>query len=228
MDAALGAGSWKDSSDAVSELWRLLDGTDFPTATDRLLPGDRIPEVIQKALRDLLREGLQLATQNLSQTQDDRTRETIVRVRQELQRLIAELDTLVDPASPPQFVVNTVGTTGSDAVRATATSEAKGEPTGAGQLPLSRLKAYQQYQEAIARSRETDGVLSKESEDRAVYDWLTEHGEERLPKFETWARYVRAARESSDTSKHSPRAGRTTGRSVVKRSEIDDAADNQR
>jgi hypothetical protein len=90
------------------------------------------------------------------------------------------------------------------------------QPEGAG-LPPSRQKAYSQYLWAVKENAELDGAT-----DQQVYDWLSEHLEdgEQLPPFNTWSRYVREARSHHNTSKHSSRVDRETGRSIVRPDQI--------
>ena len=56
--------------------------------------------------------------------------------------------------------------------------------------------------------------------DKEAYDWLKKNGatgeDDRLPSFETWQRYVTAARQYHNDRKNTPRAGRTAGPSVVR------------
>jgi hypothetical protein len=91
------------------------------------------------------------------------------------------------------------------------------EVTGGAGLSPSRRKAYQQHQWAVESNVELEGTT-----DRQVYDWLGEHLDEneQLPPFSTWSRYLRDARASYGTSKHTPRAGRKAGRSIVRPDEI--------
>lgn len=91
------------------------------------------------------------------------------------------------------------------------------EVTGSAGLSPSRRKAYQQHQWAVETNAELEGTT-----DRQVYDWLGEHLDEneQLPPFSTWSRYLRDARASYGTSKHTPQAGRKTGRSIVRPDEI--------
>jgi hypothetical protein len=81
----------------------------------------------------------------------------------------------------------------------------------------SRQKAYQQYLSAVASDPELVGAT-----DRAVYEWLEAHLEEgdKLPSFSIWARYLRDARPKYNASKHTRRAGRKTGRSIVRPDQI--------
>jgi hypothetical protein len=81
-------------------------------------------------------------------------------------------------------------------------------------LPLSRKKAYGQYDWALKQNRALQGAT-----DREVFDWLKSDGSEKLPSFPTWSKYVRDARRATDTNKHKSRAGRT-GRSVVRLEEL--------
>jgi hypothetical protein len=84
-------------------------------------------------------------------------------------------------------------------------------------LSPSRQKAYQQYLSAVASDPELGGAT-----DRAVYNWLEAHLEEgdQLPSFSVWARYLRDARATHHTGKHTRRAGRKTGRNIVRPDQI--------
>ncbi len=61
---------------------------------------------------------------------------------------------------------------------------------------------------------------------RRAYDWLTKQEFDaplvgyNLPAFDTWSRQLRDARKYHGEQKHQPRAGRATGKSVVKQIEI--------
>jgi hypothetical protein len=103
------------------------------------------------------------------------------------------------------------------APRAT-TGQSVTEPAVRGQLPPAREKAYRQYLDAV----EKNPTLLSEATDREVYDWLQEHAEgEQLPTYATWSKYVREGRNHYGTSKHTPRTGRPTGKSVVRRDDIE-------
>jgi hypothetical protein len=104
-----------------------------------------------------------------------------------------------------------------DGDRGAPAEEERTTGTSETDLPPSRQKAYSQYQWAIRTNAELSGAG-----DRAVYDWLTEHSEEgeQLPSFASWTRYLRDARAAIGTSKHTPRHGRETGRSIVRPSDI--------
>ena len=82
------------------------------------------------------------------------------------------------------------------------------------ELPPSRMKAYRQYTWA----QQQEATLKT---DREVYDWLQDHVEqdENLPKFSTWSKYLRDARNACETNKHKSRKGRI-GRSIVKSDQI--------
>jgi hypothetical protein len=84
-------------------------------------------------------------------------------------------------------------------------------------LPPSRRKAYGQWNWAI----ETNAEFGKDTIDKHIYDWLTEHVDEDdpLPAFSAWSAYVREARRALGTQKHKPRLGGTT-RSVKRRSDL--------
>jgi hypothetical protein len=83
-------------------------------------------------------------------------------------------------------------------------------------LSPSRQKAYGQFLWAVRENAALDGAI-----DREVYDWLIENWkEERLPPFAAWCRYLRDARAAEGTSKYTPRAGRQSGRSIVRPDDI--------
>jgi hypothetical protein len=93
---------------------------------------------------------------------------------------------------------------------------AQAEGASDPRLSPSRLKAYGQFCWAVRANAALDGAT-----DREVFDWLEEHyKEEPLPPFATWNRYLREARRVYGTSKHTPRAGREAGRSIVRPDEI--------
>jgi hypothetical protein len=105
--------------------------------------------------------------------------------------------------------------------RATSDHEAKAgraeEVARAKKLPLSRAKAYAQWQDAVRQNVALDGAS-----DRKVYDWVAEHLEdgEKLPLFESWTRYLTEARTAHGTNKHTSRARRKTSRNIVRPEEI--------
>jgi hypothetical protein len=108
-----------------------------------------------------------------------------------------------------------------EARTATAVSDqaaaGQGEEVGAVHLAPSRRKAYQQYLWALRTNTELQGARDQE-----VYDWLKEHldEDEELPRFDTWKRYLGEARAAYDTRKHNSRAGRESGRSIIRPDEI--------
>jgi hypothetical protein len=73
--------------------------------------------------------------------------------------------------------------------------------------------------------------------DPQAWNWLNEHevpgdrgdiGELKdytLPAYETFTRYLSAARTELGANKHSPRAGRSHGRSVVRRDQVESEPD---
>jgi hypothetical protein len=83
-------------------------------------------------------------------------------------------------------------------------------PTPEAQLAPCHDRALAGYQFAAER-------LGGEPTDLQAYKWLKEHrdGDEILPRFETWTRYLREARSRRGRLKNSPRHGRA-GRSVVR------------
>lgn len=101
--------------------------------------------------------------------------------------------------------------------------ELKGEHSPA----LDSLKPSERKAWATFKLAETRGQVGKT--DREVHDWLDEQDDTQfvgdlfgysLPPFDTWARYIRTARKAADESKHTPRAGRSAGLSVVKQSDL--------
>jgi hypothetical protein len=86
--------------------------------------------------------------------------------------------------------------------------------TKPAELPLSCLRAFQQYMRAVS----TWGEMT----DRAAYDWLDKEDEEtdKLPDFHTWARYLRVARKHCGKQKNTPRGGRA-GRSIARADQVE-------
>ncbi len=100
-----------------------------------------------------------------------------------------------------------------------ATDGTKGRPLESEESddPVDRLpnrvrRAYAQY---LLAAEQYEGNAGGPPTDRQLHAWLKRHSEERLPAFETWARYLRDARQALGTQKNSPLAGREHGRSVV-------------
>jgi hypothetical protein len=93
-------------------------------------------------------------------------------------------------------------------------------------MTLAVLRAYLSYQSAERK-------MGKALQDRKAYDLLNEEGipedagdsgaltDYELPKFDTWARQVRKARQLLRNQKHTRRAGRPTGKSVVRQDQIE-------
>jgi len=99
-----------------------------------------------------------------------------------------------------------------DAIEAAATEGSN----GAEQLPKRVEQAYLAHKLAVDR-------IGGDPSDREAYDWLEENGPDEYglpPSFDTWARYVRRAREHYSTQKNSPRHGREAP-SVVSHKQID-------
>ena len=117
--------------------------------------------------------------------------------------------------------------------------ESAGEPSSKPQeeqvspLVPAAKKAYYSY--SWAERKLTEAGYAKVT-DRQAYDWFRDNGlpDEReatdlagelegyeLPAFDTWSRQVRTARDVLRSQKYSRRAGRPTGRSVVRESEIE-------
>lgn len=86
----------------------------------------------------------------------------------------------------------------------------------AGQLSPSRKRAYALYRIAIVKVPRLEGGTDEE-----VYRWIRENlEEEAVPRFQTWARYVRDVRAVRGERKHNPRHGRMGGGSIVHGDEI--------
>jgi hypothetical protein len=98
-----------------------------------------------------------------------------------------------------------------------------------GMLPSVRL-AYLAFMYAESKA-------ARRLEDREAYDLLNEEGipsgagdrgeltEYQLPTFETWSRQLRKAREALGEQKYTRRAGRPTGRSIVRGSQVEQQQD---
>jgi hypothetical protein len=86
-------------------------------------------------------------------------------------------------------------------------------------LPPSRRTAFKQYQLAVS-----SGTLASNPTDREAYDWCTGHNDgDPLPRFETWARYLREARRAHGTQKHTPGKPTPTGHTIVGQDRRDQA-----
>lgn len=78
-----------------------------------------------------------------------------------------------------------------------------------------------------------ESTIGRRLEDRAAYDYLHENGlpdnagdlgelsDYELPAFDTWARYVREARQALGEQKYNRRAGRQRGRSIATTDEVE-------
>jgi hypothetical protein len=76
------------------------------------------------------------------------------------------------------------------------------------------------YAKALCGYREAGRVLGDAVTDRGAYEWLKERDDDgSLPRFDSWARYLREARSMLGIRKPSSRHG-LTGRSVVRRDEL--------
>ncbi len=85
-------------------------------------------------------------------------------------------------------------------------------------LRKTAQEAYAQCTDAMNRNPEL-------RYDKEVYAWLEKNLDEhddpyKLPKLETWLRYVGMARKYYGRQKATPRAGRERGKSIVKESDI--------
>lgn len=73
--------------------------------------------------------------------------------------------------------------------------------------------AYASYELAIQKNPQL-----ADATDKKVHEWLRDHcpvEEYDPPEYKTWSRYVRAGRKYHDKRKNNPRAGRSTGSSIV-------------
>jgi hypothetical protein len=90
-----------------------------------------------------------------------------------------------------------------------------------GQLPFHVERAYQSYTDAIKEHPALDG-----RNDRDVYKYIVENGcdryeDNKIPKFNTWEKYVRTGRSAHGKNKNRRLAGREAGRrSIVRRQEL--------
>lgn len=120
------------------------------------------------------------------------------------------------------------GGAGSAPGQQAATPEEKRE-TILGKQPRRVQKAYAAFEHAAKR-------LERKLEDlpdREAYDWLKRNGidsekddsgelaDYKLPAYPTFTRYCTAARGPLDERKHNSRAGRKTGRSIVRERETE-------
>ena len=88
------------------------------------------------------------------------------------------------------------------------------------------------YRKAYLAFQYAESKAGKRLQDREAYELLKDEGiptdkgdlgqlaDYELPAFATWSRQVRKARKLLGDQKYTPRAGRTTSKSVVKREEI--------
>lgn len=97
------------------------------------------------------------------------------------------------------------------------------QQTNAVRLSKAQALAYCSFRYAASRLNDTP-------QDRAAWDWLHDNGMPteadgpkyqvlvgyKLPAFDTWSRYVRKGRRENDDRKHTPRASRETGPSVIR------------
>jgi hypothetical protein len=121
--------------------------------------------------------------------------------------------------TPEQATALDTGEKHSEAAESSKEAAQAGEAIEASShLPPSREKAFRQYLQAVSNNpTQLNGAT-----DREVYDWLEVHSEgERLPRFDTWSRYLREARDHYSAQKNTARTGRVTGKSVVSEDEID-------
>lgn len=99
------------------------------------------------------------------------------------------------------------------------------------EVPESRRAALEKLPRAAQMAywsfRYTESKVGRQLKDREAWDLLREEGlpaknrfaDYELPEFDTWARYLRQARESLGEQKYSPRGSRAA-RSVVRRRDL--------
>jgi len=136
-----------------------------------------------------------------------------------LGRCLAACNELIAKTAPTvSTAVAVMGGAGSHEEGMASLEMAADATDGRQNLPLSCQRAYQQFKGAEERLGEVT--------DKEVYDWLKDDNDTQLPPFDTWTRYLRAARRHYGTQKNTPRAGRT-GLSVVKWGEIEHPRKNK-
>jgi hypothetical protein len=107
--------------------------------------------------------------------------------------------------------------------------EQSNEPTDPAEI-LKKLKSVER--KAYFSYRFAESIAGIQLTDREAYERLREDGipedrgdmgeltDYRLPDFDTWTRYLRAARKELGEQKYTPRHGRPSGGSVVHRDQI--------
>ena len=99
------------------------------------------------------------------------------------------------------------------------TAPSQTPPPAAGRLKPCYAKAFKSYQQALRACPDLSG-------ERAIYRHITEHGceayeGERVPRYETWRRYVRGGRRLTEPhDAPTPRAGREHGKRIVRADQI--------
>lgn len=98
--------------------------------------------------------------------------------------------------------------------------------------PPSRLRAYQSQKYVKDKNAELKSATLKQ-----IYDWLADSENmsvedhpyygRKMPKYETWEKYVREAQQHYGTQRNQPRAGRSYGRSVVREYQIEYSSSQQ-
>jgi hypothetical protein len=135
--------------------------------------------------------------------------------REHMNRRLAGLNTLVAKAAVARSLAPEPVGGAKAAPDGARGSESVGDSRGKVR-PCDR-RAMWQYREATEQDRSLDT-------DRKVYDFLREHldedDERKLPRFATWAKYLRRARGATGTQKHTPGRAQATGKSVVRREDL--------
>jgi hypothetical protein len=122
-------------------------------------------------------------------------------------------------------------------------AEKKGPGDGAGVQAVGREEQIRQMESAVRLAYlafdYAESKAGKRLEDREAYDLIKEEGilegagdrgeleDYNLPAFDTWARYVRQARQVLDEQKYTRRAGRRAGKSIVKSNQIEHRKANE-
>jgi hypothetical protein len=138
---------------------------------------------------------------------------------------------LTPPATKPDEGEGKAGA-GSTTVQPEATTSGVARETALRDLEPADQKAYYTYAHAETKLGKTT--------DRQAYQWLTDNGlpDEKdspevakelagykLPSFATWSKQLRTARKALGEQKHTRRAGRSLGKSIVSASDLDSERD---